>query len=133
MSVYSKSELKEFRALLERLRARLRGDVQQLTDGALTKGEGTADSRSPTHIADVGTDNYEQDFALRFVENEQETLREISEALDRIEAGSYGGCERCLEEGKSESQARINKPRLRAIPFTRYCIECERLREAETP
>ena len=133
MSMYSKSELKEFRVLLERLRARLRGDVQRLTDGALTKGEGGGDSRSPTHIADLGTDNYEQDFALRFVENEQETLREISEALGRIEAGSYGGCERCLEEGKSESQARIKKPRLRAIPFTRYCIECERLREAEMP
>ncbi|MCH2587500.1 MAG: TraR/DksA family transcriptional regulator, partial [Planctomycetales bacterium] len=83
--------------------------------------------------ADAGTDNYEQDFALRFVENEQETLREISEALSRIGDGSYGGCERCLEEGKTQSQSRINKPRLRAIPFTRFCIECERLREAETP
>lgn len=133
MAVYSKAELTEFRELLERLRARLRGDVQQLTEEALTKGEGSADSRSPTHIADVGTDNYEQDFALRFVENEQETLREISEALGRIDEGSYGGCERCLEEGKTQSQARINKPRLRAIPFTRFCIECERLREAETP
>jgi len=133
MGVYSKKELKEFRVLLEGLRARLRGDVQQLTDGALTKGDGSGDSRSPTHIADAGTDNYEQDFALRFVENEQETLREISEALDRIDAGSYGGCEKCLEEGKTSSQSRINKPRLRAIPFTRYCIECERLRESETP
>ena len=133
MAVYSKAELKEFRELLEQLRARLRGDVQQLTDGALTKGEGGSDSRSPTHNADAGTDNYEQDFALRFVENEQETLREIAEALSRIDDGSYGGCERCLEEGKTQSQSRINKPRLRAIPFTRFCIECERLREAETP
>jgi DnaK suppressor protein len=132
MGVYSKKELKEFRVLLEGLRARLRGDVQQLTDGALTKGDASGDSRSPTHIADVGTDNYEQDFALRFVENEQETLREISEALERIDAGSYGGCEKCLELGKTPSQARIKKPRLRAIPFTRCCIECERLRESET-
>ena len=133
MAVYSKSEVKEFRELLERLRARLRGDVQQLTDEALTKGDGSGDSRSPTHIADVGTDNYEQDFSLRFVENEQETLREISEALSRIESGAYGGCERCLEEGKTAAQSRINKPRLRAIPFTRFCIECERLRESEMP
>ena len=40
MAVYSKSEVKEFRELLERLRSRLRGDVQQLTDEALTKGDG---------------------------------------------------------------------------------------------
>lgn len=133
MGVYPKREVKEFRELLERLRSRLRGDVEQLTDLALTKGEGGSDSRSPTHNADAGTDNYEQDFALRFVENEQETLREISEALGRVEDGSYGGCERCLAEGKTKSQARIKKPRLRAIPFTRYCIECERLRESETP
>ena len=133
MSVYTKKELREFRVLLEQLRARLRGDVQQLTDGALTKGEGNADSRSPTHIADVGTDNYEQDFALRFVENEQETLREISEALDRIDKGTYGRCERCVDDGRTKAQSKIKKLRLKAIPFTRYCIECERLRESEAP
>ncbi|GIS60654.1 MAG: hypothetical protein CM1200mP2_28790 [Planctomycetaceae bacterium] len=101
MAVYSKADLKEFRELLEQLRARLRGDVQQLTDGALAKGEAGGESRSPTHNADAGeTHNYEQDFALRFVENEQETLREISEALSRIGDGSYGGCERCRRKGR---------------------------------
>ena len=58
MAVYSKADLKEFRELLEQLRARLRGDVQQLTDGALAKGEAGGESRSPTHNADAGTDNY---------------------------------------------------------------------------
>ena len=128
MSVYSKSELKEFRVLLERLRARLRGDVQRLT-----KGEGSGDSRSPTHIADVGTDNYEQDFALRFVENETETLDEITEALNRIDDGSFGGCETCLAEGRPPTQSKIKKSRLKAIPFTRNCIECERKREEQAP
>ena len=124
-----KSELEEFRQRLLDLRARLRGDVQQLTESALNRGDTGSDSKSPTHIAELGTDNYEQDFALRFVENEQETLEEIDAALKRIENGTYGLCEMCLEAGKPKSKASIGKTRLRAIPFARNCIHCERKRE----
>ena len=124
-----KSELDEFKSLLLSLQARLRGDVQHLTDGALDRHESSGDSRSPTHIAELGTDNYEQDFALRFVENEQETLEEIDAALKRIENGTYGLCEMCQEEGKPKSKSVIKKTRLRAIPFARNCVDCERKRE----
>lgn len=133
MGFYSTVQLDEFRMLLLVLQGRLRGDVEQLTDEALAHSEGAGDARSPTHLAELGTDNYEQDFALRFVENEQETLNEITEALNRIDDGSYGGCEMCLAEGKSVSKSRIKKPRLKAIPFTRNCIECERKREEQAP
>lgn len=121
-------ELATFKRLLLSLQARLRGDVEQLKDEALDR-EGGGDSKSPTHIAELGTDNYEQDFSLRFVENEEETLKEITAALKRVEDKSYGSCEACLEEGKSASKAKILKTRLRAIPFARNCIECERKRE----
>lgn len=118
-----KSELKEFKQLLESLRARIRGDVQQLTHEALDGGQ---DSKSPTHIAELGTDAYEQDFALQFVESDQETLSEISEALQRIDEGTFGLCEMCLEEGKSATKASIRKTRLKAIPHARHCIDCAR-------
>lgn len=124
-----KAELDGFRDLLLNLQARLRGDVEQLKDEALTRGKATGDSSSPTHIAELGTDAYEQDFSLRFVENEQETLEEITAALRRIENGTYGACELCLESGKSNSRAQIKKTRLRAIPHARNCVECERKRE----
>ena len=124
-----KSELADFKRLLLGLRARLRGDVQQLTDEALDRSEGGGDSKSPTHLAELGTDNYEQDFALRFVENEQETLKEIKAALKRIDDGTYGACETCLEDGKAMSRSMIRKTRLKAIPFARNCIDCERKRE----
>ncbi len=126
-----KSELEEFRKRLLELRARLRGDIEYLTESALDRGETGSDTRSPTHIAELGTDNYEQDFALRFVENEQETLAEIDAALQRIEDGTYGLCEMCLEAGKPKSKAAIAKARLRAIPFARNCVECERKREEQ--
>ncbi len=126
--MFKKTELTEFKNLLLSLQARLRGDVKHLTDGALARSDGS-DSKSPTHIAELGTDSFEQDFSLRFVENEQETLQEITAALKRIDAGTFGACEMCLEEGKSASKSIIKKTRLRAIPFARNCIDCERKRE----
>ena len=124
-----KSELTQYKGMLLALQARLRGDVKQLTDGALDRREGGGDSKSPTHIAELGTDNFEQDSSLRFAENEQETLEEIAEALKRIEDGTYGLCVGCLAEGKSATKSAIPKTRLRAIPFARNCVECERKRE----
>jgi RNA polymerase-binding transcription factor DksA len=69
------------------------------------------------HMADAGTDNFDREFALSMVSNEQELLYEINEAIKRIENGTYGLCEM---SGKP-----IPKPRLDAIPWTRYTVECQ--------
>ncbi|MGQ0634256.1 MAG: TraR/DksA family transcriptional regulator [Planctomycetaceae bacterium] len=126
-----KTELGEFRALLEEMQRRLRGDVNQLTKEALgtDRHDGGSESKSPTHMAELGSDAFEQEFALSLVANEQETLTEISAALQRIKDGTFGQCELCLKDGKSPSQAAIPKARLRAIPYTRNCVECERIKE----
>jgi DnaK suppressor protein len=123
------AELREFKDRLVVLQARVRGDVEQLTGEALESAEAGGDSKSPTHIAELGTQNYEQDFALRVVENDQEMLEEIRAALKRIDDGVFGACESCLAEGKPPSKAMIPKTRLRAIPYTRNCVSCERKRE----
>lgn len=124
-----KADLNEFRKLLVALRARLQGDVEQLTDGALDNGGGSGDSKSPTHIAELGTEAYEQEFALSLVQNEQEVLDAIEEALKRIDDGTYGICEGCREEGKPPSKSGIPKSRLRAIPYAKECVNCARKRE----
>lgn len=69
------------------------------------------------HMADAGTDNFDREFALSMVSNEQEALYEINEALKRIENNTYGICEM---SGKP-----IPKPRLDAIPWARYTVECQ--------
>lgn len=120
-------DFEEFKRLLLTLRARVRGDVLQMTHEALDMD--SHDSKSPTHLAELGTENYEQDFALRRVENEQELLDEIDAALDRIDQGSFGQCEACLEAGVSVSKSMIPKARLRVIPYARNCVTCERKRE----
>ncbi|NQV24971.1 MAG: hypothetical protein HQ518_11455 [Rhodopirellula sp.] len=124
----SKMELAQFQKQLLLVSGRLRGDVDNITDGAFGREE---DSRSPTHPAELGSDNYEQDFALDLIHNEQETLKEISSALKRIEDETFGLCEGCAEEGKTGRKALIPKTRLKAIPWARNCVECERKRETQ--
>lgn len=129
LTMAKKSELSEYRDRLLALQARIRGDVAQLTDEALDTGSGGGDSKSPTHLAELGTQTWEQDFSLRVVESDQEVLHEITAALKRIADGTFGQCEMCTEEGKTPAKSAINKTRLQAIPYARNCIECERKRE----
>jgi DnaK suppressor protein len=72
-------------------------------------------------MADVGSDNYEQEFTLGLVESERRLLREIDDALGRIDRGIYGVC---LDRGTP-----INKARLELQPWAKYSIEAARLRE----
>ncbi len=112
-----KRESKPFKELLLALRARLRGDVSGLKDAALNKNaaEGSGSTLS-NHMADMGSDQYEQDFSLSLMANEEEVLEQIDAALVRVNEGTYGACEEC--EGK------IPKMRLNAIPYTAHCVKC---------
>ncbi len=121
-----KKDLDDLKAVLLQYRARVRGDVQQLTHGALDGGQ---DSKSPTHMAELGTDTFEQDFSLGVMERDQGVLAEIEDALKRIDKGTFGLCEGCLEQGKPPSKSAIPKARLNAVPYARYCVECARKRE----
>ena len=126
-----KPEVTEFKNLLEAIQARLRGDVHQLTNEALgsDRQDTGGESKSPTHMAELGSDTYEQDFALSLVANERETLAEITIALKKVKDGTFGLCEECVKEGKTPSQSTIPKERLRAIPYARTCVGCARKRE----
>ena len=115
------AELQSYREALLNLRSRLRGDLDQMTDEALRRGQPESSgnlSNVPLHVADVGTENYDQEFTLSLIENEQLTLDQIREALVRIDEGTYGRCVECEHP--------IAKPRLQVLPYTRHCIECAR-------
>jgi DnaK suppressor protein len=114
-------DLVSFRETLEHLRARLRGDLDQMTDEALGRENAGSTgnlSNLPLHLADLGTDNYDQEFTLGLIENEQGTLGLVNEALGRVTKGTFGQCVECGNP--------ISKPRLQAIPYARHCIECAR-------
>ena len=72
-----KAELKVYKERLLALRARLRGDVNQLAEAALRKSRSEANgdlSTMPIHMADIGTDNFEQEFTLSLMENDGTAL-----------------------------------------------------------
>jgi len=67
------------------------------------------------HLADAGTDTADRDFALSLISNEQEALKEIADAIERLKSGKYGICE--------ITNKAIPHARLMAVPFTRYSLE----------
>ena len=75
----------------------------------------------PIHMADIGTDNYEQEFALGLMDSERKLLREIDAALGRIEKKTYGTCQ---GTGKP-----IAKARLEARPWAKHCVDYARMLE----
>ena len=118
-----KTDMNAYKDRLVTLRARLRGDVSAMADVALRKSgmEGSDGSGMPIHMAELGSDNFEQEFTLSLMETEEDTLSMIDAALERIEDGVYGKCTEC--------NGVIPKTRLNAIPFTPVCIKCAEARE----
>jgi RNA polymerase-binding transcription factor DksA len=115
------AELEAYRQRLLGLRERLKGDVLHLTDEALHKGGGEASggiSNAPLHMADLGTDNFERENTLNLVQNQEQVLEEIADALDRIAQRRFGLCEECRQP--------IPAPRLQALPHARHCVACAR-------
>lgn len=110
-------ELEHYRELLLTKRSELAGDLSAMEAQAL-KSNGGDLSHMPIHMADIGTDTYDQDFMLSLAENERQQLREIDAALQRIADGSYAVCQLT---GKP-----IPKTRLNAKPWARYTIEAAR-------
>lgn len=118
-------ELDKFRRMLLEKRAELVGDVTHMENEALGKNRSDASgdlSLMPIHMADIGTDNYEQEFTLGLVANERDVVREIDAALARIEQGTFGICLATLKP--------IAKTRLQIKPWACYCVEYERSQES---
>jgi len=119
----SAKELREFKLLLSAKRTELCGDVERLTAEAFHHVEEGGNERSamPIHMADLGSDNWEQDFTLGLIDTERLLVTEIDEALKRIDEKTFGIC--------VATHNKISLARLRAKPWAKYCIEYARARE----
>ncbi len=118
----STTETGEFRKLLESERARLAKAVEFLHEehsGSLEDELGEIGSGGvDNHPGDTAGAAYDRELDIGLEEGAQQTIEEIDAALQRIDDGSYGVCEAC---GKP-----IGDDRLRAIPWTRLCIDDQR-------
>ena len=123
-SPLTKAQLKQFRELLLAKRRDLIGDMNGIEAEAFRGGgqHGGSDlSNMPTHPADIGTDNYEHEFSLGLLESERTLLKEINDALERVDGDMFGVC---LGTGQA-----IGLPRLKARPWAKYSIEYARMLE----
>ena len=117
----TKPQLKRFRQMLLEKRRGLLGDMSGIESEALRKnrhGDSGDLSSLPTHPADIGTDNYEQEFTLGLLESERALLEEIDSAIERIDLKTFGICLGTVEP--------IALARLKARPWAKYCIDYAR-------
>ena len=120
----SAADIEYFKELLLQKRREIFQNVFDIEGETLKKSRLDASgdlSSMPIHMADLGTDNYEQEFALGLMDSERKILHEIDAALNRMEEGTYGIC-----EGTGEP---IPRARLEAQPWARYCVEYARMVE----
>jgi len=122
----NKRDREEFKKLLIRRREQLSGEVEKLSDEALrhNRQDAAGDlSSMPIHMADIASDNFEKELNLDFIQMESAELRNIDDALTRLEEGNFGICEVCGEP--------IPKARLRVVPHARLCVACKREEEVQ--
>jgi len=116
----TEKDIQELKRLLIAKRKILFGDVMHMEE-EIKRDRQSFGSQDVSNFAELGSDNFEQELTLGFIENEAAELKEIDEALLRIEAGNYGVC-----EGLNRP---ISRERLFAIPYTRYSIEYAQMKE----
>lgn len=123
----SKQQQETFRARLHEERERTDADLAGLDSEMVALGVSQQDEGggAGNHIADDATDVMEQQRNLALIANLQERRRDIARALERLDDGTYGICERC--------QKPIATARLEALPFATLCIECQSLEDEQAP
>ena len=76
-----------------------------------------ADEEATQDIADKAANSYTKEFLFHQSDENRRLLMMVTEALDRMKAGTYGVCVACQEE--------VQQKRMEAVPWARHCIECQ--------
>ncbi len=113
-----KTQIAHFRKKLLEKRRQLEEEVGR----SALYGKGQEDD-SIKDLGDQATTAYTREFLFELGNGDRRLLKEVMEALRKLEEGGFGACERCGEA--------ISEKRLEALPFARYCIDCQRLAEQE--
>jgi len=116
----NQTQIEKYEQTLRDLERRLLNESERsneaLTEDVRTPGEL---SGVPAHSADADAEGVDAEITLH--ENQREMLQAVQAAILRIEEGTFGKCQNC---GKQ-----IIATRLKAIPYTPYCLKCEEAEE----
>jgi DnaK suppressor protein len=107
-----KKSVEQFKKkLLDKRRELTRAYIRNKTYGKESDEGGTQDS------ADKASTSYTKEFLYSLSNTERNVLQQVEHALERIEEGEFGVCDECGEP--------IQKKRLEAVPWARYCLACQ--------
>jgi RNA polymerase-binding protein DksA len=120
---FDEAQLNHFRSMLQRKRQELVGDVSTMETQALRSQSGSL-SNMPSHLAEQGSEAYDQSLSLDLAAADRKLIKEIDDALRRIALGTYGICELTGKPIKLE--------RLEELPWARYSIEAARELERQS-
>src|SRR5512139_2268327 len=113
------------KAFLKNVREKLlemrRQTLREMSDDLKQGREGAKDEGMDTY--DLASEERDREISFILTDRERDKLQAIQDALERVEAGTYGVCESC--------DADIAEGRLTALPFTRLCVTCQGEREKE--
>jgi DnaK suppressor protein len=114
-----KTKLKKIKVALEERRGVLLSDLQRLDQEMQWLGDDQGNERGGlgNHLGDDGSSVMEQERISTVSADLHEVLQQVNAALERMDQGTYGVCQRC---GKP-----INPERLEAFPYVTYCIDCQ--------
>jgi len=116
----NQADLDKFRKILIEKRDAIMEDLGELRESDVSstlKDASGENSAYSFHMADVGTDNMEREKAFFFATREGKYLKQVEQALERIEDGSFGICVDC--------QNLIPGARLDAVPTATRCVPCK--------
>ena len=113
-------DLDDRRAQLLDLRSRVLGAAHDIVEGDVDDGE-LSSAAGDQHLADHASEMVDREVDVSLEENAEQIVYEIDRAVARIDAGSYGRCERCGQE--------IPEERLEAVPYATLCVTCKQLEE----
>jgi len=106
--------------VVRRLLTTQRDEILAMYEHDVKAGQEASDEGSDD-IVDRANNAYSRELLFSLSDGERHTMLRIEEALSRIESGSYGICTNCSNE--------IRPGRLKAMPWARYCIDCQELAE----
>ena len=115
-SKLGKKELEKYRRELLEKKSELAAEILKNRDA----GEENAEEATQD-IADKATSAYTKEFLFSLNDNERMMLKDIDDALERIDRAGFGVCANCANP--------IADKRLAAVPWTPYCVDCMELRE----
>jgi DnaK suppressor protein len=121
---FTKKELGDLRKQLNEERGELQRQVAEIDEGSFGSGQSELTGELASfdeEYADAGTATFERERDLSLSNNIRDLMIKIDKALERIDEGTYGLCERC---GRP-----IEKARIKALPYASLCIKDKQAEE----